>query len=202
MKKLLPIICIFANCLCFAGPVTEPKFIGEWSQPTNGLRGRLLIAEGAQNKYDVQYNCTPGVVYLELQNMAVYDTIYVYYNAKRSPLRCELQDSFGNSISSRDVFVSSDARPDPCWLALPLDSTLRFSTTILSGLARNSLLISVGEEGVGGAWKIPLDSTNAYYLSGTFTSMSSTGETRPRVWEGTLKLPPVKISVKNSDEKH
>jgi hypothetical protein len=200
MKRLLPIICIFANCLCFAGPVTEPKFAGDWSVPTNGLRGRLLLAERAQDKFDVQNKGKQGVVYLELQNLALGDTIYVYYDAKKSPLHCELQDSTGNAVKPYNA-VFSDWRPYPCWLALPHDSTLRFSATILTGSPVNALVISVGEALTGGAWEMPLDSTNDYYLSGAFTSMSSTGETRPRVWEGTLKLPPVKISVKNSDAK-
>src|ERR1022692_4041965 len=34
----------------------------------------------------------------------------------------------------------------------------------------------------GGKWVIPTTATNDYYLSGTFSSMSPTNETRPRVW--------------------
>ena len=71
MKKLLPIICIFANGLCFAGPVTEPKATGEWSEPTNGLRGRLLFAEGIK----LQEGARLSLVYLELQNLSLGDTL-------------------------------------------------------------------------------------------------------------------------------
>jgi hypothetical protein len=187
---------VLISQFCLAGPVTEPNAIGEWSEPTNGLRGRLLFAERVQDKYDVQNNCKEGVVYLELQNLSQGETLYVYYDAKKSPLRCELQDSTGNAVK-RWGGVYSDSRPYPCWLALPYDSALRFSATILVGTPPNSLVISVGEIGMGGAWKVPLDATNDYFLSGTFNSLSVTNETRPRVWEGILKLPPVKISIEN-----
>ena len=194
MRVIFLFFCLTCQ-LCLAGQVTETKFIGDWSEPTNGLRGRLLFAERSQDKWDIQNNSRSGVVYLELENLG--DTIYVYYDEVKSPLRCELRDSLGNLVPSGNVFVSSDWRPEPCWLGLPNDSTLRFSTTILVGSPRNSLLISVGEARVGGAWKIPLDSTNVYYLSGTFTPIPPSNAARPRVWEGTLKLPPVKISMES-----
>ena len=196
MRVIILFVCLTCQ-LCLAGPVTEPKFIGDWSEPTNGLRGRLLIAERSQDKWDVQNNSRSGVVYLELQNITSGDTLYVYYAEVKSPLRCELRDSIGNNIPTGNVFVNSDWRPQPCWLVLPNDSTLRFSTTILMGAPTNSLLISVGEAIDGGSWKIPLDSTNVYYLSGTFNPTPPVNETRPHVWEGTLKLPPVKISTKD-----
>ena len=94
MKKLLSIICVFVNCHCFAGPVTEPKSIGEWSEPTNGLRGRLLFAEGIK----LQEGARLGLVYLELQNLSSEDTLYVYYSVGKLPLKCELRDFDGNTV--------------------------------------------------------------------------------------------------------
>ena len=155
----------------------------------------MLFAERTQDKWDIQNNSRSGIVCLEIENLG--DTIYIYYAEVTSPLRCELRDSAGNAIPLGNVFVSSDWRPTPCWLALPNDSTLRFSTTVLGSSPRNSLLISVGEPMIGGAWKIPLDSTNDYYLSGTFSPTPPENETRPHVWEGILKLPPVRISAKS-----
>jgi hypothetical protein len=197
MKKLLPIICIFANCLCFAGPVTEPKSIGEWSEPTNGLRGRLLFAEGIK----LQEGARLGWVYLELQNLSAWGAVYVYYDAVRqSPLKCELRDSDGKIVKN-SLGAVGEGIPPACWLTLPHDSTLRFLTGG-TGSAPDYPSLFVVSAWVGGKWAIPATATNDYYLSGTFSSTSPTNETRPLVWEGTLKLPPVKISVKNSDEKH
>jgi hypothetical protein len=195
MRIIVLFLCLTCQ-FCLAGPVTEPKFIGDWSETTNGLRGRLLFAERSPEKWEIQNNSRSGVVFLELQNIASADTLYVYYDEVRSPLHCELRDSVGNVIPLGGVFVNSDLRPAPCWLALPNNSTLRFSTTVFVNSPKNSLLISVGEAMDGGAWKIPLDSTNDYYLSGTFNPTPPENETRPHVWEGTLKLPPVKISVR------
>ena len=198
MKTLLSIICIFVNCLCFAGPVTEPKSIGGWSEPTNGLRGRLLFAEAP--KAD-KYGLLIGEVYLELQNVSAGDTMYVYYVASISPLHCQLRDFDGKSVESGPS-PGSDGRPSPCWLALPYDSTLRFNTRVGPAFApaHPCLFFCVGLE--GGAWEILLTATNDYFLSGTFTISAPKNETRPRVWEGTLKLPPVRIPVNNSDAKH
>ena len=195
MKTLLSIIFVFVNCLCFAGPVAEPKFTGEWSEPTNGLRGRLLVAEGAKDKYGVKW----GFVYLELQNLSSADTVYVYYAVGKSPLKCELRDSDGKSVKN-SLGAAGEGTPPACWLTLPLDSTLRFLTGS-SGSAPDYPCLFVVSAWVGGKWAIPDTATNDYYLSGTFSSVSPTNETRPHVWEGTLKLPAVRIPVKKPDAK-
>jgi hypothetical protein len=99
MKTFFSTIFIFVNCLCFAGSVAEPIATGEWSEPANGLRGRLLIAEFA-NKYDVQHDVRERKVYLELQNISPGDTLYVYYNFGRSSPQCELRDSTDKIIKN------------------------------------------------------------------------------------------------------
>jgi hypothetical protein len=194
MKKYMRIfimISLLAGSFCSAGPVTEFKTAGEWSEVTNGLRGRLLFAEGTPDKGGVKM----GEVYLELQNVSLGDAMYVYYAATKSPLRCELSDAAGKNVEGMPE-VMSDWMPSPCWLALPHDSALRFSTRVgpSFGPAHPCLFICVGLE--GGAWEIPPTATNDYYLSGTFTVKTPANETRPRIWEGTLKLPRVRVPVK------
>jgi hypothetical protein len=189
--RILILISLLVGSSCFAGPVTEFKTSGEWSEVTNGLRGRLLFAEGAVLKYGVKM----GEVYLELENVSERGTIYVYYAATKSPIQCELSDSEGKNIKGLPG-VPSDFMPSACWLALPHDSALRFSTRVGPSIAPGHpcLFICVGLE--GGAWEIPLTATNNYYLSGTFTVSAPTNETSPRIWEGTLKLPAVRVPVK------
>jgi hypothetical protein len=195
MKIFFSTIFIFVNCLCFAGSVTEPLSIGEWSEPTNGLRGRLLFAERTNN----WSLATEGIVYLELQNISPSDTLYVYYNFQNSAPICELHDDAGKMIKNRPD-TGSDWLPSSCWLSLPNDSTLRFQTGGSNSEPNHPCLYIISKF-FGGKWEIPLTATNDYYLSGTFSSLSTTNGTRPRVWEGTLKLPPVKIPVKSSDAK-
>ena len=194
MRVILLIFCL--GQICLAGPITEPKFVGDWSETTNGLRGRLLLGVYPQDAFHAQHNSKQAVVYIELQNITSIETIYVSYDPIESPLRCELKNSNGDIVKPNGVALG-DLRPAPCRLALPRDSSLRFSATFLAGAPSDSLLISVGEMVAGGAWEIPLESTNVYYLSGTFSPTLPANETNPHVWEGTLKLPPVKISTKD-----
>ena len=143
-----------------------------------------------------KYGVREGLVYLELQNLSQGDTLYVYYNVRNSPLKCELRDPAGRNMQNFPGPVS-DWMPSACWLSLPHDSTLRFPTGN-SSFTPNSPCLFVVSAFKGGKWVIPMTATNDYYLSGTFSSMSPTNEIKSRVWEGTLKLPAVKISVKNS----
>ncbi|HEY5234407.1 MAG TPA: hypothetical protein VIK35_12820 [Verrucomicrobiae bacterium] len=59
-------------------------------------------------------------------------------------------------------------------------------------------------------WRIPRGDTNDYYLSGTLTLTIPSGISPPTLqgnniqpipWQGTLKLPPVKISAGGLSEK-
>jgi hypothetical protein len=189
---LFSVILNLAACqLGFAGLASDPISFGAWSEPTNGLRGRLLFAEGIQLKEGARL----GLVYLELQNVSPGESLYVYYAVMKSPLKCELRDSDGKAVKN-SLGAGGEGIPRACWLTLPLDSTLRFLTGS-SGSAPDYPCLFVVSAWVGGKWAIPATATNDYYLSGTFSSMSPTNETRSQVWEGTLKLPPVRISVKS-----
>jgi hypothetical protein len=183
--------CLLPFHSCFAGLVSEPIAFGAWSEATNELRGRLLFAEGTPDKYGVRY----GLVYLELQNLALGDNVYVYYDAKRSPLKCELHDSAGATVKN-SLGSGADWRPSACWLALPNDSTLRFRTGF-SGSGPDHPCLFIMSSFEGGKWEIPVTATNDYFLSGTFSTTSPTNEIQPSRWEGTLKLPPVRIPVKS-----
>jgi hypothetical protein len=136
-----------------------------------------------------------GLVYLELQNLAPGETLYVYYNAGRLPLHCELKDSKGNLVDP-SLGAVSQFFPQSCWLALPSDSSLRFRTGS-SGSGPDYPCLFIISDFIAGKWAIPFNATNDYYLSGTFSSISPTNDTRPHVWDGTLNLPPVKISMKS-----
>jgi hypothetical protein len=132
-----------------------------------------------------------GVIYLELQNLSLGDSIYVYYAPAKSPFRCELLDSSGKTNASKRGSYEGWI-PDPGWLALPHDSTLRFRVT-LGGFAipQNGGLFVAGN--IPDAWVIPAGTTDEYRLSGTFTVTAPKNDMRPRMWEGTLKLPQVRI---------
>jgi hypothetical protein len=174
---------------CLAGSVVEPDAIGEWSQPTNNIRGRLLFVELAQSKEGPR----TGLVFLEFQNLSWSEPAYVYYDALKAPPSCKLRDSAGKIVEQ--TRSGSDAAPIPCWLTLPAHSTMRFLASYgpNSRPNRPSLTFSVGMDQT---WIIPLSTTNRYFLSGTYTNATPRNEGRERGWKGTLNLPPVRIPVK------
>ena len=184
---------------CLAGPVSEAISFGAWSEATNGLRGRLAFAENPK-----LFGTHIGVVYLELQNVSWGETMYVYYKANQSlfkpdqsSFRCELHDASGAVCQKglMGMITHEGPIPGPCWLALPPDSALRFCVTVWGfGIPQNGGLIIAGDE--TDYWVIPPTATNDYFLSGTLTITSPKDETRQHAWEGTLKLPQVKIPVK------
>ncbi len=175
---------------CLAGSVVEPDAVGEWSQPTNNIRGRLLFVEGAHSE---ERGERTGLIFLELENFSWGETAYVYYDVLRAPPHCELRDAAGRIVEQ--VVNGRDAAPEPCWLTLPPYSRLRILTSYgpAYGMAGTNLIFGVG---MNQTWAIPLSATNSYFLSGTFTNAVPRGETREHSWTGKLKLPSVRIPVK------
>ena len=86
--------------------------MGDWSEATNGLRGRLLLAERKSEAEGVRW----GLVYLELQNLSSGDTLYVYYDVSKTPLKCELRDAAGKIVESSSG-PGSEFMPSACWLS-------------------------------------------------------------------------------------
>ena len=185
LALFLILICRFA----LAGSAIEPVSAGEWSAAINGVRGRLLFGEGEKVA-----GTRMGVLYLELQNVSAGDTMYVYYDASKSPLRCQLVDSAGKTNASQGA-VYDGWIPAASWLALPHDSALRFRVTLGGfGVPQNGGLFVAGC--IPDCWAIPPTATSDYFLSGTLVVAAPKGETRPRVWEGMLSLPRVRLPVK------
>ncbi len=178
----------FSIQLCLAGSAVQPDAIGEWSQSTNQIRGRLLFAELAPSKDGQRV----GLVFLELQNLG--ETVNVYYDVVRWPPRCKLRDSAGKIVEQSPA--GRDAAPQPCWLTLPAHSSIRLLTGYGPNVGPQTPSLTFGV-GMDQTWMIPLNTTNNYSLSGTFTDAPSRGEGREPSWKGTLELPPVRIPVKS-----
>ncbi len=121
--------------------------------------------------------------------------MHIYYAPSKSPFRCELHDSLGKT-NAGSYGVYSGGIPDPCWLALPYDSSLRVRVTLGGfGIPQTNGFFIAGQ--ISDAWVIPSGTTNEYYLSGTFTVTAPKNDTRPHIWEGTLELPQVRVPVEN-----
>lgn len=188
-KLLLVILNVAALCSGAVGSAVEPTSFGEWSEPRDKVRARLAFAEGPSRR-----GTRIGVIYLELQNLSMSDTVSIHYRAAESPLRCELRDVDGKPIEQKGVGYSGWI-PEPCWLVLPHDSVLRFRVTLSGfGVPPNAGWLIAG--GSTDCWSIPPDAAGEYVLSGTLSISAPKDEARPRgVWEGVLKLPSLRIPV-------
>ena len=189
---------------------SEPTSVGEWSAASNSIRARLIISR----------TVNIAVVYLEFQNMSLGNR-QIYYGAAFSWSRCELRNSKGDIIAPLQ-HPSDGPMPPAYWLALPGDSMLRLRSNTgwwesghpLSGES----LICAGMD----CWRMPQGDTNDYFMSVTLDLTVPKGETAPNdhyeshsanstsssrteythrfpliVWQGTLKLPPIKIPAKS-----
>ncbi|MCX6923196.1 MAG: hypothetical protein NT154_08305 [Verrucomicrobia bacterium] len=207
MKLVAFLLLLSCFYRCCAETDTNVIAAGEWSTPVVSdtgwpatLRGRLLLYEGrCWTNSVVSGKAVPSWehvrVYLELQhveNRGWLNPIEVYFEAGSLP--CEMRDGLGKFVPP--VIVSrAGAFPSPCWITLPCDATVRFRADIstMGGPGGpDSLEIDTGE-----VWVLPRRATNDFFLSCTFTPPTN----RPsllgyQVWQGTLKLPKVRIPAK------
>jgi hypothetical protein len=206
LKKIfIPFLLLLTCQCCFADSAGEPTYFGDWSDWTKSavhnlhLKARLVISENIDGS-----GSRTETAYVEFQNTNhMVNTLYVYWGGTNSTLDCELLDSSGKTVPQNFMWSFSGVIPDPCWLALPDDSIIRLrSDPVLRTSSNGELTIDAGWN----LWRIPRGYTNDYYLSGTLTLPIPSGIRPPTLpgnniqsmpWEGTLKLPPVKISAKS-----
>jgi len=199
IMKIITLFLLFA-CLqsCFGQTDTNVIATGDWSETvTEGdhtLRGRLLV-------YDEQSRSAANHarVYLELQHVfkgGWANPLEVYFDSGiGNALHLELRDGLDQPIPQAHVAIRGPV-PSPCWITLPCDSTvrLRADTYTLGPLSKpDGLEILVRD----GCWIIRPNATNDFFLSGSFTPPKDHPSClNYHVWQGTLKLPQVKIPVK------
>jgi hypothetical protein len=175
------------------GPIhfPVPSAFGDWSEWSNGLRGRLLFGVPA------------GAVYLELENSGtdreIYYEVRQFFNPlSRDSLRGDLRDGAGNVLDVSHPGADKGLGPGPWWLLVQRDSTARFRVDLdaFRYLSRSdSLNVGLGFE-QGNAWSIPRGMTDDCYLTATLTVIPPKDSQTPSgapAWSGALKLPPVEI---------
>jgi hypothetical protein len=161
---------------------------GDWSEPVEGVRGRLIVTLGRTLGGGKVRETT---IYLELQEVsdAVGQPKDVYFDPSHERLKCQLLDADGKEVP-QGAGARSGGNPGPCWLTLPHDSTIRLPVSPY-GFGRDpadGLLLPFTQS----QWLIPAGQTR--HLAATFTSQPPKGHDRTKVWQGTLTLP--KMSVK------
>lgn len=209
MRTIL-LFLLLASCpCCFCQTDTNVLAVGDWSEPVRDsdghtLRGRLLVY-GAQGQNNLGFY-GHARVYLELQHPHIsgwYNPMEIFYSIR--DLHFEMRDGFDKPIPQENVSIRGPTLL-PCWVTLPCDSTVRLR-------ADEALLGSQSKpEGLeilvhSGCWLIPPVATNDFFFSATFSpttnhtsfiSRLAKPDPQYHLWQGTLKLPKVKIPLKNN----
>lgn len=187
--------------MCAAGCVNSPaatsasSLTGAWSEPVLGLRGRLALEKG-----EMFNGLRTTTVYLELQNSQnVLNPRQIYYDEEQ--VACSLLDEAGHPLDQVSGFADEFINP-PYWIALPMDSALRFRISVTGFVPfipgkniAGGLQISLAR----GNWVILPDSPSDAYLSVSLLIKPPPPVKdipdfyEPGTWHGELKLPPLKI---------
>ena len=157
--------------------------IGAWSEPIQGVQGRLITRE------DRIFNGTKIVaVYLELRNATnVLGSIEVYFDSNK--LKTLIVDSNDDLISKPMDAAMSVFEPLPLWLVLPYDSSLRFRVSVSGyGIPKGGTAIQMME----GLLLVGPNVKQECFLEGTFVSEPEKKMSEEK-WRGTIKLPKVLI---------
>jgi hypothetical protein len=193
----------------------KPSVEGDWSEPVDRLRGRLLFGE-VQNSVGIRM----GVVFLEVENRSPDRHLYYVFvpaaragrrgsdgalvelpmEASSASVRLEVRDKHGKKRDevARQLGYRGRVPRDPRWLLLPMGATLRFPISLGGYGWPNDTELGFGI-GIGrdGSWVIPKGADpDDYYLAGTMTIRPPADhEGRVGVWDGTLTLPAIKLPV-------
>ena len=196
--KTLPVLLSLVLCChwCFAGePDPGVIGVGEWSEPVSDgdgytLRGRLVVCDDRPASASGHAR-----VYLELEHMfkgSWTSALEVYHDIQGTALNLELRDGHDQPVPPKPVAIRAPSLP-PSWITLPCDATARLRGDLchLSTHPKpDGLQILIGS----GNWVIPTNAPAEFYLSGTFTPPADhPSALKYHVWQGTLKLPKVKI---------
>jgi len=198
--KTIALCLLLASLSCCLGQ-TDTNLIaaGDWSEAVTDrfqhtLRGRLLV-------YDEQSRSAANHarVYLELQHVFTggWDNpAEIYFDiGLNDDLHFDMRDSLDRPIPQYPVTIRGPA-PNPCWVTLPCDSTVRLRADTYT-LGPKEKVDGLEVLVRNGCWLIRPNATNEIFLSGSFTpSPNHPSPLKYDVWQGTLKLPKVKIPVR------
>ena len=156
---------------------------GDWSKATNGIRGRLILAQGRTLG---DGKARESLFYVELENVENTSSgvVNVYFDP--DALKCELTDADGKAVPRAPV-AGSGGRPAKAWVAIPFDSSVRLRANPYAFGRAEGLLIHL----CTASWHIKDDAE--YHLSGILTVSPPDGHGRADAWKGALKLPPMKV---------
>jgi len=160
---------------------------GDWSEPVNNLRGRLLLF---RRRLLGDGRTRETVVYLDLQNasQAADQTLTVNFDPR---LQFELRDSSDKPVPEKGM-AASGGRPGACTITLPYDSRIRLRLSPFGFGEPEDLLIPL----IDHSWRIAHGDARDYFLVATVTAPEPRDHLPGRPWGGKLQLPAMKIGTK------
>lgn len=198
--KTITLLLLLLACQCSFGQAdTNLLVAGGWSAPvTNAiwpLRGRLLVYDAPDRGNDAMW--PQARVYVELKNLqtAHSDPLEFYFDGGKSSLDFEMRDGNGKPVKT-ETFLYNGVLPEPFWVTLPSDSTVRIRVDLgIRSQREDGLEVCVPRDGWV-MWVIRPETNGDYYLSAQFSAI--TNHASPlgyHVWRGTLQLPQVRMPV-------
>jgi len=197
--KVFILLLLFASVRCSSAQTdTGVLAVGEWSESVtdkdHALRGRLVVYDDK-----VQSSANHARIYLELQHVfqgGWSNAVEIYFNISDGTggLHFELRDGLGLAIPTEKNYIRGHM-PNPYWVTLPCDSTLRLrADTYNTGFLEKPTGLEILVQ--DGLWIIPANSTTDCFLSASFTPpKDDPSPFNYFLWQGTLKLPGVKIPI-------
>lgn len=181
VKRIAPAVVLIS---AFTASVSGQTPTENWSPTVNGVQGRLIfVEEPAVNGTRI------SGLDLELRNVSdVGNPIEIYYDPTRA-FRCQLFDGMNRPVP-QPPYVADILTPNPYWLSLPYQGSLRFRVSVHGyGIGENKgRMIQMS----CGVWRVKPDDSGRYVMRATFTTAPPREPSR-RAWTGDLVLPPVEV---------
>lgn len=162
----------------------EPTVLatGAWSEPVDGLRGRVVVALGK----DLRGGGRESLLYVELEHAQGVHRNALAVLFDPAAVRWTLADADGKAVPTAAAFASG-GRPGKTWLTLPYDSAARMRANPYGHGRAGGVFVMTDTT----AWH--LTAAGRYDLAATLTVAPPAD--RPDAWKGELRLPPARITV-------
>ena len=174
MRALSLTLLFVASPLAQAADEKTTLAVGDWSEPANGVRGRLVLARW-RTLGDSKIR--ESLVYIELENVS--DTRGVSVPFDPDALKCELTGADGKAVLATPT-PGSGGRPGKTLVSLPYDSSARLRANPYGFGRADGFLVPLNNT----AWHTK--DGEEYVLSGTLTVAAPAGQ--PGAWAGELKM--------------
>jgi hypothetical protein len=154
---------------------------GAWSESVDGLRGRLVLAQGRTLGAGVRET----LAYVELENVGVASGRPTEVHFDPGALRFEMTDAAGKAVPQTSI-PTSGGRPGKAWVSLPFDSSVRLRANPFGFGRADGLLVHLNTA----TWTVPAGGEAR--LSAVLTVTPP--DDRPGAWKGELRLPAARIA--------